>query len=623
MEENLSPHNMSNMPAGNCSYVVEIDIIDQKIQRIAKEARKGQDSSVDSTDPQVEKHVELDELTKLKTRRNELVPISRLPEELLSKFFKLCVRPKKNYYAPMFHRWSWTKVSHICKHWRNVALGCPALWGCLDLTTPTWIPEMLRRSQMAPLVINMPQLLILKPKSADAIKTLEKALGELEMLQAAPLLHTLQLSAKETGDWFAESECIVVLPLDFLGGHTPSLRHVDLQDFHIPWDSSVFRNLTSLKIIHKSTDHAPSLQQLTEILSRMPASLETLELERVLSLANSTTTIKVVQLPRLRSIRLDGDVVSCANLLERISFPSTTTMEFDCVVRYEADALEKASPMLATLSRLRGRMSQAFPSESSLSAMSDLYISCHNPFHVQLPGENGASASWHSGSYWLDFRMLYDTSRNDNLNLRIIEVISPLTHVRVLSLDNPSSTLVNALNQPMVSLDCVHTLHLHGSYLSDIFEELKAFIETEQRFALFPSLKSFSLSEVEFFDYSTETYEDLYLLKDMLVLRSEKAPIESLQLKMCKSLSRKHIRLLREVCQNVEWDREVGVEEESNYADEDESVGKRLSGDEESEDGSSEEMASDEDSMLEFSAIQEAEREYYINRGIPTALLFG
>jgi hypothetical protein len=53
----------------------------------------------------------------LKSRRNSLAAISRLPPEILSKIFVCCA-------ATSGLTMDWVKATHVSRHWRTVAMGC-------------------------------------------------------------------------------------------------------------------------------------------------------------------------------------------------------------------------------------------------------------------------------------------------------------------------------------------------------------------------------------------------------------------------------------------------------------------------------------------------------------------
>ncbi|THU75236.1 hypothetical protein K435DRAFT_707500, partial [Dendrothele bispora CBS 962.96] len=102
---------------------------------------------IELIDQEIEKHQKI--IRDLKTRRNLHAFISKLPPEILSIIFLL-------YRDEMAFHWrtlAWIRVSHICRHWRNVALGCPALWSHPIFYMPASVPEMLLRSKSAPLTV--------------------------------------------------------------------------------------------------------------------------------------------------------------------------------------------------------------------------------------------------------------------------------------------------------------------------------------------------------------------------------------------------------------------------------------------------------------------------------------
>ena len=86
----------------------------------------------------------------LKSRRNELSPISRLPTEILCNIFKLQVT-LNDWDIPRPD--SWNNFSQVSRHWRSLALSAPELWTDIILSYPRWTHEMLKRSKKAKLTI--------------------------------------------------------------------------------------------------------------------------------------------------------------------------------------------------------------------------------------------------------------------------------------------------------------------------------------------------------------------------------------------------------------------------------------------------------------------------------------
>ncbi|KAJ7043600.1 hypothetical protein C8F04DRAFT_724165 [Mycena alexandri] len=277
----------------------------------------------------------------LRSRRNGLSSIGRLPPEMLSRVFQFCALPDSL---------SWIEeVSHICRHWRAVALGCPNLWCSPIFSRPKWADEMLKRSKMAPLSIRLDlDVTFITPRMLEAVHSslghisrvaeLEFAGHSIEsssiqailnLTDPAPYLHSLSLSAHNR-ERFA-------IPAAFLNGEAPRLRKIELTRFSIPWDSPLMNNLVHLKI-HDSdaTGRPSSINELVEALGRMPL-LEILELENALpTIAEGVTTVSVpsmrTSLPHLKHIVIASrfSVLEVANTLNHLSHPPTTSMRISC-----------------------------------------------------------------------------------------------------------------------------------------------------------------------------------------------------------------------------------------------------------------------------------------------------
>src|ERR1700728_523435 len=76
-----------------------------------------------------------------------------LPPELLSMIFIACADPPSGMLNSS--HWSlpakmqWIAVTHVCRYWRSVALGCTDLWRRLFVFNPDVTKEMIRRSKAA------------------------------------------------------------------------------------------------------------------------------------------------------------------------------------------------------------------------------------------------------------------------------------------------------------------------------------------------------------------------------------------------------------------------------------------------------------------------------------------
>ncbi|THU75336.1 hypothetical protein K435DRAFT_287217, partial [Dendrothele bispora CBS 962.96] len=335
---------------------------------------------IELIDREIEKHQNI--IRDLKTRRNLHASISKLPPEILSTIFLLYNDGIPYNHCDHWHSLAWIRVSHICRHWRNVALGCPALWSHLNFFMPASVPEMLLRSKSAPLTIQFTLSYYGASKMIEAFHTSLEQVARIRELsivitghnferlfprtdQAAPHLQKLVLNS------LLDRMEVIALPKDFLDGRAPCLSHLELRNIHLPWSSPLLKNLTTLKLTRtrlNSQTTLPTLDQLVEMLGRMPG-LETLELENVLP--SSGSSISEVTLPYLRDIQLGGDIAGCANVLNLISFPYTARMKFGGVVDgHAASALDVATLFPPVLSKIRRRLCED-------DVISSLSISCN------------------------------------------------------------------------------------------------------------------------------------------------------------------------------------------------------------------------------------------------------
>jgi F-box-like len=105
-------------------------------------------------------------LRSLLTRRNALVPISLLPTEILARVFRFFVLEE----PPLSggQNLGWIRVTHVCRHWRQIALDDSSLWARIwgIPTNMKWISEMLARAMNVPLDIEFDGV---TRSSADAL----------------------------------------------------------------------------------------------------------------------------------------------------------------------------------------------------------------------------------------------------------------------------------------------------------------------------------------------------------------------------------------------------------------------------------------------------------------------
>lgn len=86
----------------------------------------------------------------LKTQRNHLCAIHALPAEILAHVFYFVVRRELRHNRKL----GWIKrVAHVCRRWREIAFGCPRLWGTIDYSSVERAEMMLSLAKNTPLTV--------------------------------------------------------------------------------------------------------------------------------------------------------------------------------------------------------------------------------------------------------------------------------------------------------------------------------------------------------------------------------------------------------------------------------------------------------------------------------------
>ncbi|KIJ65672.1 hypothetical protein HYDPIDRAFT_110816 [Hydnomerulius pinastri MD-312] len=286
----------------------------------------------------------------LRTRRNSLSPISRIPPEMLAVVF---VHYARDHHADSRAMGSrslppWVNVSYVSRHWRDVALSCPTLWTYLFFMSRAWTEELLSRSKMAPLKIHA-DLYYSGLRSLDSV---EKAMKLVERIQVvnlkllkdaatkllpqltspAPLLQSLQLTVATPGSLDRHP-----LILDSLfNGEAPALRKLELYNCHVPWTSPILSGLTNLRLRQLASTCQPTIAELRSVLRRMPRLVD-LHLENALP-SNSVpstydTDSEILELPHLSRLSLIASVSAIVALLSNLHIPLTTDVRLQCTRR--------------------------------------------------------------------------------------------------------------------------------------------------------------------------------------------------------------------------------------------------------------------------------------------------
>ena len=281
----------------------------------------------------------------LKRRRNAVAPISSLPTEIIATIFSTLrlftapiVNGKSDYLA-------WLHVTHVCHHWREIALNNPIFWSHIDFNKiPLAVAaEMLVRAKMAPLnleawatnhyqdnawFIGFTKVLqshvtnLCHLKITPGTVFLRRALKGLS--SPAPTLESLSL----TDDFATPSRTTISQTL--FGGIAPRLFSLELHRCNISWKSPLLKGLRYLQIHAPSRHVRPSLADWLDALDQMP-QLKNLVLYYASPIAPPIPldVKRTVTLPFLTDLDIAASAGECSLALSHFVLPVLTQLRIE------------------------------------------------------------------------------------------------------------------------------------------------------------------------------------------------------------------------------------------------------------------------------------------------------
>ncbi|KAI0750594.1 hypothetical protein BC629DRAFT_1598852 [Irpex lacteus] len=322
----------------------------------------------------------------MKHRLNTLAPTAVLPPELLAEVFLYLAHstPSTARRSSPFSisqdtgmsgpPYAWLKVTHVCHHWREVALSAPQLWSTIwTVGGLECLQEFISRSKKALLTIESHGGLLRKEMFGLIMRELPRVVSFNAMMPPPILQNDFDHDAKKLKELVLRTSDTHGMPVAHLGlirlqDHfadcdLPLLERFELYSNEIPWKSKLLtptlKHLTLCQF-HRHTYN--SLAGILQILETLPL-LETLSLLSCLppSQANAHDhAAPIVDLPHLRKLRLSADTATCKAFLQRVSFPGNTSMSLSS----ESDSSNELEALLGILLRNRDRQRAADDNDS-------------------------------------------------------------------------------------------------------------------------------------------------------------------------------------------------------------------------------------------------------------------
>ncbi|KAF8492741.1 hypothetical protein F5888DRAFT_1891578 [Russula emetica] len=269
----------------------------------------------------------------LKSRYNELAPISRLPCELLATIFSFLSVFVWNEGSGLL---AWMYAAHVCRRWRETALNDPRLWNHINFTklTPVGMAEILARAKMTLAHGGLHRLKPLRGNSRPISPTLAtSALADISRLHSGAVARLLSSAPTLESLFLSHKFPVCTIPDNFLNCTAPNLTSLELEKCDINWKSPLLKGLRNLRIIDISTKARPKLEDWLDTLNEMP-QLEELSLRFATPLAPQASPLipepsRAITLPSLTHFRILASAKDCALALAHLLLPALTRLELD------------------------------------------------------------------------------------------------------------------------------------------------------------------------------------------------------------------------------------------------------------------------------------------------------
>ncbi|KAG2742154.1 hypothetical protein P692DRAFT_20821868 [Suillus brevipes Sb2] len=282
----------------------------------------------------------------LKEKRNSLIPLVKLPVELIFMVLSSLVSGDEPDVQSL------VLCSQVCRRMRQICLDCPSLWkDAMDMSaSPRLMALILRHSTPLPLSISIdfaqwnPEDSQL-PNCATNLSIVASSLHRIsnfhlhaspsavsavlsQFPRHAPVLETLYLGVSRM---MGDVDHILQLPDTLMTLDAPLLHKVCLYGCFFTWDRFNFTNLVELRIVDFPDTAKPSLTTVLTVLSNL-LSLQTLVMREVLSKLSSTPEqhANPVQLSYLQFLCIHCPAVDCAIFLDVIATEELRVLDLVC-----------------------------------------------------------------------------------------------------------------------------------------------------------------------------------------------------------------------------------------------------------------------------------------------------
>ncbi|KAG2032265.1 hypothetical protein BDR03DRAFT_970575 [Suillus americanus] len=493
-------------------------------------------------------------LRDLCSRRITFSCISWLPPEILTTIFTYIVEEDtlKSHTGTPRHCAAPISmiITHVCRHWRQVALECPTLWASLNCVSANWLDIMFERSKKATLVV-----IYRSPGSLR--KCFQQILSQLPRIkflqlcsypwevnrildclssQPAPSLQTFKFSVAR------KSHTRVIRPISdaVFQGQAPLLRSVELKECTFSWTSCIFSGLRTLDVRRIGSASYPTLSQLLSALRRMP-ELEQLTFGLSSRISEDAELSDQVPLTRLKNIALDACTLrNAVSLFSCLAFPVNVKIALNL------------APIGSCLSDLFSAMYKDPDGPRHIIRSMRASLSYHT-FGVQF----GTSMAFKSEYFWdprdddILLSIQFKCSSSTRKPPIIFDMCQMVPRRQIQSLFVTSSLCLqhNFWSVGSTDLPELESVQLSGTCnIRGLIAVLQSG-GTQSSDMAYPSLHTLELENIDFGCGEAEELQDIVIMR-----AGHGVGIHELRLVKCRNLVDDRVQLLREVVTNVDWD---------------------------------------------------------------------
>ncbi|KAF8905730.1 hypothetical protein CPB84DRAFT_1771055 [Gymnopilus junonius] len=503
-------------------------------------------------------------LTRLRGRiTNFCLPVSRLPAEVLARIFTTYQDAvmKERHARPM----AWISITHVCQHWREIAVNYPLLWTHIDFRYPRWAEEMLLRSKPSDLVVHIDseaQVFTSHGQDIEAFKVVQiffqqhltraveivlTGIDDIDLFQAMviclPVTPVPRLRVLTLGGWGSpplDADYIDTIELmEARLTNTVSLTTLEVDDA-MEWDSKLLTGLIHLSVtnsLDEEFERRPSQLSFTKALGRLD-TLQRLGLSYALprpSDEQRTSNDDVnVALPNLQKVKLTDTVSLVLDFLRQVSIPATTPIDLCCAILSPTQDpfLEVVSKAAAHIRRFASHPSTEQRPPKIRAAEVEL-----NPEFFDLRvwttyKVHGRSEIRHCdipGSHPHFMRLNFDSEPvplHDDVAIKIVEEVwrsFPFQNLKALHIDSQESNYLRRLSSSTFTeifetLVRLSSLYVTGPIIESIIPALTPELDHKaedpsltQRMHVLPSLHFLQVINITFDDVFTIRSFKLFL----------------------------------------------------------------------------------------------------------------